>query len=208
MAEPDGTDSRLLVDDEHEDGWPLYSPDGSKFIFDRTLSDGRHQVMVANADGSDAAPIAEVPTPLDDWTWTDWAPDSESLVVMWAGPGRRVLSVLHANGTPPTTLDLVDLVPVEFASWRPPDGQEIIFEASAGGLGLRGIYAIEPDGSGPRLIGNPGNDCRDCLFQQPALSPLGDTMAFHNFETNEAGVQGDFLHLRHLDTGMDDASRA
>lgn len=204
VVDPDGRNRRPLIDDPADDGWPLYSPDGARLIFDRTREDGRHVVMVADSDGRNARQVAEVPLPFEQWTWTDWAPDSRSLVVMWAAQGQPALVVLHTDGRPPTALDIGDLVPTEFASWRPPDGREIIFEADDPS-GRRGIYAIAADGSARRPIGEPDGDSShpEHLFQQPGLSPDGRTIAFSNWEADEQGVNGMYLHLRDLTTGED-----
>ena len=89
-------DTRLaskLVADPAEDSYPLFAPDGSRFIFQRDAPGQPSRVMVANADGTGVRPIADVP---GEWTWTDWSPDSQSILVglggRWADgdthPGR------------------------------------------------------------------------------------------------------------------------
>ena len=66
--------------------------------------------MVANADGSGATAIADIP---GDWSWSDWSPDSRSMLVLWKVDGRSVISILSADGSQPTmTLDVGDIEPI------------------------------------------------------------------------------------------------
>jgi Tol biopolymer transport system component len=161
--------------------------------------------MVANADGSDIHPIAEVQGQVEDWQWTEWSPDGRSIAVLWSVGGGQAISILNADGSPFRTLELGDLWPTEVVSWLPPEGRELIFQADPGGTAPRGIYAIRPDGTGLRTIAvSQDTACQDCPFQQPTLSPDGRLMAYWSWEANDAGVAGGYLHLRDLVSGDDE----
>jgi Tol biopolymer transport system component len=193
-ADATGHDPAVLIGGATDDTYPYYSPDGTRFIFERREEGQPARVMVADAEGSDIVPIAEV---MEDWWWSDWSPDSRSVLVSWVVDGERVISILSTDGSgAATTVDIGELEP-EFVAWRPPDGQEIVFTAHDGsGSTDLGLYAVTPDGSGLRTIGviEEGDS-----FQMPDLSPDGSVIAYWNWEAG-IGAQNN-LYARDLTTG-------
>ncbi len=111
------------------------------------------------------------------------------------------ISIVTADGSQPIrTLDLGDIRPFDYAGWRPQDGREIIFTAYAPS-GQRALYAVAPDGSGLRQIGEPST-IPDSLLS-PTLSPDGATMVYWDFLGDMD--YGAYLHARDLATGADRA---
>jgi Tol biopolymer transport system component len=200
VADADGANTSPLIVGPESDIYPLYSPDGMRFIFERVVSDQPRRVMVANADGTAVSRVADVSGFTEDWTWTDWSPDGQHLAVLWGVDGAPAISILSIDGSEPVNLDLGDLSPTEFVAWRPPDGAEIVFAADRNGVAPRGLYAIRPDGTGLRTIAvSTDLACQDCPFQEPTLSPDGSQMAFWSWEENEAGIAGGRLHVLDFD---------
>jgi len=72
----DGSAPQNLSRDAYFDGWPAWSPDGSRIAFSSNRADP-YQVYVMNADGSDPVRVVESP-------YTDirpqWLPDGSGLV--------------------------------------------------------------------------------------------------------------------------------
>ncbi len=64
---------RLLISSTHQDNQPRYSPDGKKIAFTSTRS-GTHEIWIADAGGSNPAPLTSFGGPLVGYR--DWSPDS------------------------------------------------------------------------------------------------------------------------------------
>jgi TolB protein len=72
----DGSAPRNLSRSAYFDGWPAWSPDGSRIVFSSNRADP-YQVYVMNADGSD--PVRVVESPYTD-VRPQWLPDGSGLV--------------------------------------------------------------------------------------------------------------------------------
>ena len=79
VMDADGTSARVLVehDGPENDMDPSWSPDGERLAFVRRAPDGSAQLMVADADGSDARPVFVGDTEVGE---PSWSPDSERLL--------------------------------------------------------------------------------------------------------------------------------
>ncbi len=154
--------------------------------------------ILAQADGTvirDLGPVSH---------WFDFSPDDSLLAVCCDG-GTIATMTLEGVRTP---LDLGGLEPMSIVNWRPTEGKELIFLAHPDTeTAAVGLYAIAPDGSGLRQIGELDTDDTvrsDQLvaFSGLQLSPDGSTAAYWNWEpdTSDDGM-GPFLHLLDLDTG-------
>ena len=122
----------LLVGGADSDTQPLFSRDGSRFIFSRRQGAGTAAVMVANADGSDIRKVIDEPT---DWTWTDWSPDGAKIAfgVSTAGVPSVMLANADGSGARPLEVGMA----ASFPSWVGPDGTDILFRGEGpGGVGL------------------------------------------------------------------------
>ncbi len=187
-----------MVEGPSDDTYPLYSRDGTRFVFERRVVNEPARVMVANADGSDAIAIADIPG--ESWSW-DWSPDDKQLLVVWAVDGMPVLSILTTDGSQPArTVDLGDVRPFDYAEWGPPDGHEIIFKGFRPD-DTRSFFAVAPDGTGLRQIGDSTTDPH--ALQGPTLSPDGTTLAY--WDDVDGSTYGSYLHKRDLATGVDTA---
>ena len=116
------------------DSAPVFFRDGTRIAFERRVEGPGDQrlIMVANADGSGLSQATQ--EPLDGLQWWTLSPDGRDLLVATNAGGASMLTMLAVDGSrEPTPVDIplpdnpADLEP---ASYRPPDGREILVVAS------------------------------------------------------------------------------
>ncbi len=173
--------STALITGPANDGAPYFSRDGQSIVFLRATSSSDAIVAVANADGSS---VRELTPPLTDQNWFDWSPDGRRLALISTVAGVRTLTIANVDGSGTKALALA--VEPEFATWRGPEGAELIFRGSSNGT--VGIYAVKPDGTGLRRISPSLGE--DALYQYPIASPDGTRVAYHSFEQTDQGTAG------------------
>jgi TolB protein len=122
----DGTDVRQLTEDPGMDGFPAFSPDGSKIAF-MSERDGIADIWLMDADGSNQVPLtADETDSLDDYHPT-WSPEGSKIAFVRGKtpPGSNgKLWVMDADGS--NAHVLLDAPLVFFPSWS-PDGTRIAF---------------------------------------------------------------------------------
>ncbi len=162
----DGSNIRQLTDDQHEDAFPRWSPDGKYVVFDRAQGDDV-QIVVAGIDGSNPAPLVDGPgrnlAP-------SWSPDSARIAFASNRDGGDLdIFVADSNGLniqQITTNNYRDTFP----DWS-PSGDRIVFVSDRDGDNE--IHVMDADGSNVKQITrSPQQD----LF--PSWSPDGQKIAF------------------------------
>ena len=159
---------------------PSWSRDGSRFFFIRSghplsadAPDPLLRIAVADPDGSNMVEIAGSFRGLD---WFDGSPDGRQVAFLSSdADGKSVINIVDVATGPSGHLTTLKLAPsAHIVSWRPPDGQELIFR----GEGDRPeLFAVHPDGSGlRRLTVRPATNVYD--FGMPAVSPDGNLIAY------------------------------
>jgi Tol biopolymer transport system component len=154
LIKPDGSNFRLLVDDEVNNGFPSWSPDGKRLVFKR----GRQLVTMSLADRKMA--------PLTDGSHYDnfpqWSPRGDVIMFTSDRDGDFELYSIRADGT---GLRRLTQTPGNDAhsAWS-ADGQWILF--SSGRMGFKDemalydgvpqpygeIFAMRADGSDVRQL--------------------------------------------------------
>jgi Tol biopolymer transport system component len=172
--DPTTAATEAIVSGEGFDFSPIFSRDGTKFVFLRSserpsTTPGSVAVLtlyVAKADGTGARALTPPTESLD---WFDWSPDGARVAYVAKG----ILHVVDVAGGPPVRL--LDAGRVFFPTWLPPDGKEIVFRVETS---YPGIYAIAPDGTGKRrpVSTTPPNNEYD--YQAIAVSPDGSHLTF------------------------------
>ena len=183
--------SRLLVDAGGDQGNMQFSPDGSRILFVR-LADlngsAATNLYVMRPDGSGTERI-KMPTPIfeSDRVWFGWTPDSRHVAFIHAVNSVNQLDVFDAsgNGSVQRISAAAGLTSVAF---RPPTGQEILFRApaqSASGISGYGLYVMNADGSGRRMLAEPAV-ANDSLDLTSATYSADGGRIFVNRWTNDA----------------------
>jgi len=145
---------------------PQYSPDGSKIAF-VSRRDGRFQLYVMNADGSNQ-------TRLTNHKFNDqgpsWSPDGSKIAFRSDRDGNDEIYVMNADGSNQTRLTKNAAFDGEIPSWS-PDGTKLAFHSNRDGNNE--IYVVNADGSHPtRLTSNTYSDTL------PVWSPDGSKLLF------------------------------
>ena len=97
VAKIDGTGDVRLTDEGVDSGSPAWSPDGKRIAFDKfTGVEGRQQVFVMNADGSNVRPI----TTSTAWSCEHpaWSPDGTELAVACRSAAVPCGRGIYSNG--------------------------------------------------------------------------------------------------------------
>lgn len=160
--------SRAVVTDAATDQQPVWSLDGTRFVFLR-VEGGGGRLYSAHADGSDLTLLT--PDPLGQIEGYSFSPDGHSVLFSYYKGGRKTLAIAMSDGSGVRTLD-VGMSALQ-PTFRPPDGNEILF-ISEDGLG-GGLYAVDADGSGQRAIIEP---VADRWIGHPTFSPDGSRIAY------------------------------
>jgi Tol biopolymer transport system component len=134
-----------LTDSEGDDRAPVYSPDGSRILFDSTR-DGNTEIYVMNADGSNQRRLTIDDG--EDWGAT-WSPDGRQIAFNSDRTGEMEIYVMAADGTGVTRLtrdEVWDTSP----SWS-PDGSRIAY-ARNDRFGAGQIWSMNTDGTDQRNL--------------------------------------------------------
>jgi Tol biopolymer transport system component/streptogramin lyase len=179
-ANPDGSNARLLVEGLNE-GWPSWSPDGTKITFSSTRADPAIKncepggdlscptdIYVMNADGTGISRVTDDAAP--EYA-PAWSPDGTQIAFVRSQGGAQAIDVVNTDGT-----GLRQLATGTGGNQRPftwsPDGTEIAFVRI--GASSWDIDVVNADGTDVRTIFS-----RDGVWSEgPAWSPDGTEIAF------------------------------
>lgn len=124
LIKPDGSDFRLIVDDELNNGFPTWSPDGTRLAYKR----GNQLVIMSLADRK--------VTPLTDGTYYDnfpqWSPRGDTIMFTSYRDGDFDLYTIRPDGT--GLRRLTDAPGNDAHSAWCSDGQWIVFSSSRMGF--------------------------------------------------------------------------
>src|SRR5215207_2521386 len=146
---PDGTGLVKLTDSKNFDADSGWSPDGKKIVFDsdRRNHEGRQEIHVMDADGSNVRRLTTLPSDAMYDIAPRFSPDGRRIVFTRyiTDPGRSALFTVGVDGS-----GLKQLTPwgngagdADFS----PDGNKLVFEAYPQQNCLNGeIYTVDSDG--------------------------------------------------------------
>lgn len=192
-----------------DDGWPVWSPDGRHFAFQRlsgalrpkgaTVNTAsaiyKDELVVSDADGGHVRTLVWLGPWRGDPQSPAWSPDGKELVFVGkfmtsktngSGCECRALYVVNADGTGLRRILPPGLRPGGRPDWS-PDGSAILFRTHPGddpsGFGAN-LYTVRPDGSGLRQLTHFTTGQR---VLDGSYSPDGKSIVF---ETSAGGVGG------------------
>jgi hypothetical protein len=180
-----------IVAGPQRDGAPQFFRDGTHIAFERRVdepADGR-VIMVVNADGSGLT--AATPEPLVGLLAWNVSPDGRDILVMRNVGGISELAVVATDGShKPRRLDVdmfLDHDPLMVASYRPPDGREILVPGIRRGSSTRGIYVVDAnDGALLRTLVRPTTE--GDIFGA-VWSPSGDSVTYGYWPVKGDGIR-------------------
>ena len=154
LIKPDGSDLRLVVDDEMNNGFPSWSPEGDRLVFKR----GQQLFVLSVADGK-LAPLTDASSHSN---FPAWSPAGERIMFTTNRDGDYELYTIRSDGT---ELRRLTDVPGNdaHATWC-ADGEWIVFGSARMGfkdeMALHDsvpqpygeIFAMRADGSDVRQL--------------------------------------------------------
>lgn len=188
---PTGTPRALIAGATFDSG-PVYSPDGSRFIFIRGQMDSTAAEMwVAGADGANPRRLAATPN----IGWAEWSPRSDVVAVSLDGD-RSVVRMVKTDGSGYTDIK-TGLNAADNPIFRPSDGGQVAFRGMSTD-GTWGIYMIDRDGANmQRLDLDPGFATdpeyavnSDNYFYGPTWSPDGTRLLYYTLEPDPESPAG------------------
>jgi Tol biopolymer transport system component len=186
IANPDGSNARVLVPPDPVSCCADFSPDGSKLAFPYPTADGRLATAIINADGSGYTPF-----PIDDPLGTlnvpcgPWSPDGKRLaceVFDNTNPDRGgIYTISSADGsnlTRVTNPNGGDDQPGAYS----PNGKQLVFARfGPGQFFAEGLFVVNTDGTHLRQITPPGTIIRQ--GNDGDWSPQGNEIIFSRHVT-------------------------
>lgn len=132
-----------LTESEGDDRAPVYSPDGSRILFDSTR-DGNTELYVMDADGSNERRLTHDDG--EDWG-ASWSPDGSQITFNSDRTGAMEIYVMAADGTDVSRLTNDEVLNTS-ATWS-PDGSRIAYLRNDR-FGIGQVWSMKPDGTDQR----------------------------------------------------------
>jgi len=181
-ADPTTGDSRALVTGPGIDTDPVYSRDGTKIAFTRTVAGGQREVYTADVDGG--AAVLVTTEPISSVSGYEFSPDGTTIAIASMAteplePDSPVvvlqerISLANVDGSGLRSLGIEG--PARAPSFRPPDGREIAFEGGSPSEG-EGIFAYDLEAGSLRTIVEPTAGFE--VTGGPSFSPDGSKIAY------------------------------
>ena len=163
-----------LVTGPETDVNPVWSLDGTRFVFERKVSGdtGTGQLYTAQADGTAVTRIT--PDPLLELAY-GFSPDGKQVLLEANAGGTHTISLANADGSGIRALEVG--MSATYASFRPPDGRQILFTGrdQDDSNGRAGLYTVDVDDGEVRTIVAPST-LQDLDF--PEWSPTGTQIGY------------------------------
>lgn len=198
----------------HTNGWPVWSPDGSRIAFDSDREDPVtsdatpiNDVFTMAADGTDVRKLTDSAGENGD---PGWSPDGKLLAFEADGGSSHKQGIYVANASDGSGLRRITSLPVGFSQDRAPrfspDGKQIVFTREASDS-ASALYVVNVDESGLRSISPSDLHPGDATW-----SPDGSRLAFETGDPTFDGRTGPWIvgsdgHDPRSLTGPQDLSR-
>ncbi len=172
---PDGSDVRVLTDNQVIDGDPVFSPDGTKIVFTSRRDSSTGELYIMNSDGSD---VTRLTTSAGEDRSASFSPDGTRIVFdsPRSTEGRFDIYTMNVDGTDVRRLTTATGFVDETRPVWSPEGSKIVFNSDRDANEEYELYEIDLDGGNPRRVTNlaPDWDVR------PHYSPDGRQIAFES----------------------------
>jgi Tol biopolymer transport system component len=167
--------SRAVVTGPGNDVDPIWSPDGTRLVFERTMAMDS-TLYIARDDGSATRELT--PDGLPDFRSYEVSPNGELVAIIAAINGIPALYVAKADGSGARRIEMGSMA--WGATFR-PTGSDILFVGPHGADGsYSGIYLIDPDGTNLRTLVQPQVDAN--IEGDARWSPDGTRIAYARWE--------------------------
>jgi Tol biopolymer transport system component len=154
-ADPKTGESKAIVTGPETDSAPVYSLDGSRVLFGRTLASdqGKTRLFVGRDDGGGLVQVT--PDPLRELSEWSFSPDGRSIVAFAMGDQGRSIVILPSDGSGHPKFFPVFATRDDGPPQYRPDGSEIMFIGQETGQAHRGVYGLNPESGAVRAIVAP-----------------------------------------------------
>jgi Tol biopolymer transport system component len=169
-------DMQTLTDNQFENYYPSWSPDGKQIAYYTHFSSQSWAIMIMDADGSNSHQL----TLSEGETICSFGP-------VWSPDGQKIAFTIEPNSQPTCEMKSTEIAVINIdgsgfniltqndsndlaASWT-PDGSQLVFTSDRDGQNQ--IYVMNADGSDPRRLTE-----LDSTNSMPVLSPDGRFIAF------------------------------
>jgi serine/threonine protein kinase len=143
VVNSDGSNVTRLTNNQNNNGWPTWSPDGNSIAFESTRN-GHYEIYLMNADGTNVRQLTNINTNAIDGG-PDWSPDGTKIAFHSTRESPGGIFVMKSDGTEVTKLITANAW-IGGPKWS-PDGLHIAITGSYDGTPSQ-IYVIDyPNGN-------------------------------------------------------------
>ncbi len=136
-----------LTDQNTNDGWPTWSPNGQRIAFESDRS-GNWEIWVLNVDGSGLTQLTDHPR---DDRYPAWSPDGSTIAFTSDRSGNWEVWAMDANGGNPRNLTNAPSRD-RYAMWSPKGAGPARIAFNTQRDGNQEIYVMNADGSNQRNV--------------------------------------------------------